>query len=47
MEDEINFKKETAISTRCIKSAISDKENVKCFYTKNKAKYWIYFAKAY
>ncbi|MBQ5500691.1 MAG: proline--tRNA ligase [Mycoplasmataceae bacterium] len=47
IQDEINFKKETSISTRCIKSTIDEKEDIKCFYTNNKAQYWIYFAKAY
>ncbi len=45
--DEINFKKETTISPRCIKQEILDSEKLTCFYTNKKATHWVYFAKAY
>ena len=45
-DDEANLKKETGVTTRCIKEEIKD-NNTKCFFTGKKAKYLVYFARAY
>ena len=45
-DDEANLKKETGVTTRCIKEEIKD-DNAKCFFTGKKAKYLVYFARAY
>ena len=44
--DEKELKKQTGSTPRCIKEEIKDKE-VKCFFTNKKAKYYVYFARAY
>jgi prolyl-tRNA synthetase len=46
IQDEINFKKETGISLRCIIEKNND-QNKKCIFTNKVAKYLVYFARAY
>ena len=44
--DEKELKKQTGSTPRCIKSEIKS-PNTKCFFTGKKAKYYVYFARAY
>lgn len=45
IDDEKKLKELTGATPRCIKENITD--NVKCFFTNKKAKYLVYFARAY
>lgn len=45
-KDEKKLKQEYGITPRCVHSKIKD-SSTKCFYTKNKAQYLVYFGRAY
>ena len=45
--DEAKLKQKYNITPRCIESEIVNNHNINCFFTNKKAKYWVYFARAY
>ncbi len=46
-KDEKELKQKLGATPRCIKNELPNNTNLKCFFTKKKAKYIVYFARAY